>query len=129
MSAKPSDLPILVREMYPTELSMVLANWKNDIAGDSDRRWGKGLSSEEFWAIVNYAIDRISLPSAVVFMACHENEPAFPLAWIARRDGAIIHMHARKELRFDYELAALIHRRLIGQDAWKPINPILELKR
>jgi hypothetical protein len=98
------SLPILIRGMLPAERSMVLSDWKKGL-WDSRPDWGRALHSDEWWALVNHVIDTISLPSAEVWMACHESEPDVPLCWVAVRDGGFLHMHARISVSAEPELA------------------------
>lgn len=126
-------LPILIREMLPEENSMVLSDWKKGL-WDARPDWGRALQSDEWWALINHVIDRVSLPSCAVWMACHRDEPTVPLCWVAVRDGAFLHMHARSSVHREPELAAEIERDLLAHDAVGAqgrlsFNPYLELKR
>ncbi len=108
---------------------MVLSDWKKEL-WDSRPDWGRSLQSEEWWALVNHVIDSISLPSADVWMACHRNEARVPLCWVAVRDGAFLHMHARFSVAQEPELAARLERTLTehAQGRPAPFNPFMELK-
>jgi hypothetical protein len=138
-------LPLLVREMLPEERSLVLSDWKRDLwdALIDDRKegtpnWGLSLQSEEWWALVNHVLDRITLPSATVWMACHRDEPNVPLCWVAARDGMHLDSHSRVSVRDEPELAAYLQRSLwehampksrFGIGGRAAFNPFLELKR
>lgn len=116
---------------------MVLSDWKKSL-WDSRPDWGRGIHSDEWWALVNYVIDRITLPSSRVFMACHPSEPVVPLGWIAVREDFCLASHSRKSVNDEPELAAHLERSLwehalpssvfgIGRRAH--FNPFTELKR
>ena len=122
-------LPLLIREMLPEERSMVLSDWKKGL-WDERPDWGRALQSDEWWALVNHAIDCISLPTAKVWMVCHQREPNVPLCWVAVRDGSFLHMHARVSIRDEPELAARLERTLLdhAQGRPAPFNPFRELK-
>lgn len=123
-------LPLLIREMLPEEKPMVLSDWKKDLK-EADPPWGKNIPWEEWWALINHVVDRITLPSATVLMACHRNEPSVPLCWVAVRDGLFLHMHARTSIREDPELAVHLEKALLShaQGRPEPYNPFMELKR
>lgn len=116
--------------MRPAERSMVLSDWKKSL-WDERPGWGRALHSDEWWALVNYVIDRISLPSAAVWMACHVDEPDVPLCWAAVRDWVFLYLHARPSVRMEPELAAFIELSLRSHvhGESKPFNPFHELKR
>jgi hypothetical protein len=125
-------IPVLVRPMLAAERSMVLKDWKKDVAElrSETRTWGAGLQGDEFWILLNYVIDNVSLPTAAVWMACNESEPNIPLAWMAVRHLGILHQHAKPSVHAEPELAAYINRRLVERTGglesdW---NPFLELK-
>ena len=124
-------LPVLVREMLPSERSMVKSDWKKDL-WDAKPAWGRALQSEEWWALVNHVVDGITLPTCEVWMACHRNEPSVALCWAARRKDKLLHMHAVEHVRREPELAASLERDLRAHLTTGPEwtwNPFLELKR
>jgi hypothetical protein len=125
-------MPVFVREMLPEEQAMVCSDWKKDLR-DEGPAWGKALHGDEWWALVNFVINRVTVPTSVVLMVCHTNEPSVPLAWLATRDRLILHTYARVSVREDPELAAFLERTLrehsgAHTDALD-FNPFLELKR
>lgn len=127
-------LPLLIREMLPEEQNLVKSDWKKGL-WDLRPDWGRALHSDEWWALVNHVIDRVTLPSVTVYMACHRDEPQVPLCWIAVRDGGFLHMHARISVQKEPELAARLERALLehpslgAQGRPAPFNPFQELKR
>lgn len=126
-------LPIVVRDAMPTERSLVLKDWKGDIAAMKGREapWKNSLTPEEFWILLNTVIDKLTLPSCRVKMACHELASDTAMAWAAVREGQILHMHCKQSLLDDPELAAHVQRHLQAevQAVVVPWNPILELRR
>lgn len=129
-------LPLLVREMAPSELPMVLSNWKKELRHERHRRgWGRGLEERDFWCLVNHVIDRITLPSSSIFVGCHEDEPETPCCWAARRGEEILFLYARQSVGHDAELAATLERSLLshpllaGSERIRAFNPFLELRR
>ncbi len=133
------SLPLLVRTMQAGEIPMVLANWKANIRlqDKNDRRtWGRGLTPSEFWTLVDYAMTRITLPSSVVFVGCHESEPDTPLCWAAVRENRMLHIYARESVRSDPEFAAEMERAFVnsieervGRVERAGYNPFEELQR
>lgn len=124
-------LPTLIRTMRDSERSMVKSDWKRNLR-DAKPAWGRALQAEEWWALVNFVVDHISLPSCQVWMLCHQNEPSVALCWAALRDQGLIHMHApEKMLTEEPELAAHLERELTARLDAQPTdwNPFLELKR
>ncbi len=123
-------IPLLIRPMNPGERPLVLSAWKRDLADASWRDWGAGLQPPEWWALVNHVVDRISLPTATVMMACHEDEPEVPLAWMAVRSLAILHQHARASVHDEPHLAARLYQELATRTGALPHrwNPFLEMK-
>lgn len=121
-------IPLLVRDMLPEEKSMVLSDWKKDL-WESKPLWGLALHSAEWWALVNHVIDRFTLPSSHVRMACHRSEVSVPLAWVANRDNAVLHTHATRSVLAEPDLAAFIERTLLDGQERAQLNPFLELKR
>lgn len=157
-------LPLVIRAMAPHELVMVLANWKSDIERryvecfrhrfelppdkcthaecshptktEALAQWGLGMNRDEFWALVNHAVERISLPSSVVYIGCHPGEDQTPLCWASVREGQILHLYARKSIREEPELAATMEREFlsmieerIGPTVRAHYNPFQELRR
>lgn len=121
---------------------MVLSDWKRDLAArPRERRWGRGLDTPEFWAIVDYVIERITLPSCEVWMGVAPADQDTPLCWAALRpfpDSVdLLHAYVRRSIREDVELAATMERTFMfklvvemGRQLARPdFNPILELKR
>lgn len=123
-------IPLLIREMLPYERSLVLSAWKKDL-WDQKPDWGRALRSEEWWALVNHAIDNITLPSSDVWMACHRDEESVPLAWLVARDLLVIHVHAVASVTDDSELAAIIESSLRTKAPGELLNfnPFMELKK
>jgi hypothetical protein len=124
-------LPILIRDLAPSERAMVLSDWKLDIR-DERPSWGVHMLPKEWWALVNYVVDRITYPSSTVVVACHRDEPMVPLAWLAHRSSQIIGLSCRAAIRKDPELAARIQTELLGHigfSTFTPFNPFEELKR
>lgn len=121
-------IPLLVRDMLPEEKSMVLSDWKRDLR-DQKPAWGLSLQAPEWWALVNHVIDRHTLPSASVLVACHRNEPSFGLCWLAYRRG-VLHLHATKDVMREPDLAAYLERSLRDHapKGVEEFNPFLELK-
>lgn len=123
-------LPLVIRALRPEERSMILSDWKKDL-WEARPAWGQSLRSDEWWALVNHVIDRITLPSAAVWIGCHRDEPIVPLCWAAARDGAFLHMHARVSVHEQPDLAARLEQELLAHAQGRPavFNPFLELKR
>ncbi len=110
---------------------MVLSDWKRDL---SDRRppWGVRLRADEWWALVNYTVDRIALPSSHVRMGVHRSQPLVPLCWASFRDSQVLHLHARSSIHQSSPvLLAQLQRELLGDLVWDPdvFNPFKELAR
>lgn len=127
-------MSLRVREMSPSERSMVLADWKRDLALDPQRRtWGRCLTNDEFWAIIDFTIDKVAFPSCRIMVCVHDAEPDTPLAWIALRPPHVLHQYARVRLRKEPELAAAVHRELWSRVDYAVVpqtfNPIMELRR
>lgn len=121
---------LLIRLMRSHERALVLSDWKRGL-WDARPAWGKALPSTEWWALVNFVLDHVTLPSADVWMACHRSEEDVPIAWLAAREDGILFAHATRKVHEDPKLAAYIEsslRRHAGVEAvdW---NPFLELKR
>jgi hypothetical protein len=135
-------LPIVIRPMREHERAMVLSDWKRDLAKPHGRVWGKGLTTKEFWAIVDHVIERVTLPSSEVWVGCHQDDPSTPCCWAATRLSVpglvVLHAFVRRSMeREDPELAKAIKSeffyRLVLQHRTELVhgtfNPILELKR
>ena len=123
--------PVLVRDLLPTERSLVLSDWKRDIASSS-HTWKRSLTSEEFWSVLDNVVEKITFPSCMVSVACHDHTPDTPMGWAAHRDGEILHLHCRRRLLYsDAELAAWLHRHLEAAIGGVVVtyNPLLELRR
>lgn len=122
--------PVLVREMQPSERSMVLSDWKRSL-WDAHPSWGRALLSDEWWALVNFVIDRLTFQKCKVWVVCHLKEPSVPLGWVATREGVTLHSHARAAVRDEPELAAYLERTLLEHAQSRPgtFNPFQELKR
>ncbi len=119
------------RDMSPEERNMVLSDWKKDL---SDRRppWGVRLRADEWWALVNYTVDQITLPSSRVHIGVHKNHPEVPLCWASVRDSQVLHLHARSSIHQSTPvLLAHLQRELLGEMEWDPdlFNPFKELAR
>lgn len=128
-------LPLVVRAMSASETSFVLSTWKKELR---DHRgsfgWGKGLEERDFWALVNYVIDKITMPSCSVFVGCHEAEEDTPVCWVAVRKSEVLFSYARRSVLKNPELAASLERELLARLPWpaakvKTFNPFLELRR
>lgn len=110
MSSNPSDeaLPLVVRGPTDGEITMVLANWKRELFEERvHRAWGRGLRDQDYWRLVNHILDRITLPSARIFIGAHPENEGTPMIWIAVRDGLLLFSYARRSLRKD---PALVER-------------------
>lgn len=119
--------------MLASERSMILADWKRDLANtpSRERGWGLRMTGYEMWCVLDYVIERLTLPNSEVYVAVHEKERV-PLAWIALRGPRILHEHAKGDLAGEPELAAAVAREL-----WSKLprvvtrqlfNPLHELK-
>lgn len=133
------SLALFVRPMAAHETAMVLAMWKADLRfqDKSDKRsWGNRLRNGEFWALVNHVVDRITLPSAAVYVGCHPDEPETPVCWAAVRENEVLHLYARESVRKDPELAAAMQRAFleiiesrVGPVSRATYDPFKELQR
>jgi hypothetical protein len=121
-------IPLLIRDMLPEEKSLILSDWKKDL-WEQRPAWGRALHSEEWWALINHVVDRITLPTSSVLVAASRNEPDFGICWLAYREG-VLHLHATKDVLREPELAAYLERALRdhAQREDAPYNPFLELK-
>jgi hypothetical protein len=122
---------------------MLLSAWKMDLSdGRFKSSWGRGLDGESFWALVNYVIDKVTLPSCDVFVGCSLSEPGTPLCWTAVRKlkglstYEMVYLGARKSVMNDAALAAVMETTLLSEiEKIRPItkrrtlNPFTELKR
>jgi len=138
------SLPILVRKMLASESAMVLSNWKNQLNSErTEHGWSNGLNRDCFWDLVNHVVDKISLPTSEVFVACYESEPATPLCWVAVRKIPglstydVVYLYARYEIRRDPVLAVTLERELLSEvqkqrplaSQRRPFSPFKELRR
>lgn len=138
------SLPLIVRPMRASETNLVLSAWKNQLFELRTRsRWGKGLEPDCFWALTNHVIDRITLPSSIILMGCHEDEIDTPLCWAAVRKlrglstYETLYTDARDKVLRDRALAATLERELLSEitktrpmpGVRRAFNPFLELKR
>lgn len=137
-------LDLLVRPMTADEVPMVLSNWKREL-GEYRHiyRWSSGLKPDDFWSLLNFVIDRLTLPSCVVFMGCHPSEPKVPINWVAirKRPGLsnydVVYQYVRLGPREDPELAQSLYDSLIEklcathtlEKKKRPFNPFNELRR
>lgn len=133
--------PLLVRKMVPAEVPMVLSNWKHTLNVKRRDFYGPhhALIERDFWHLANYVIEKITLPSAEVFIGCHESEPDTPCCWIAVRSIGedaceVLESYARQIVSKDPELAANLERELRSRLPYKRVetrnlNLFLELKR
>lgn len=135
-------LPLVVRLMANSEISMVLSDWKKELFRErKNRGWGKGLEDRDYWALINHVLDRITLPSCAIYIGVHEKEPSTPCCWAAVRSlpphtGSfeILFLYARQSIGHDPELAAALERSLLeklpsGAERLRSFNPFLELRR
>lgn len=122
---------ILVRRLTSSEHAWVLASWKAQLSYErKEERWGNGLDRQSFWDLVNYVVDRVSMPSCEVFVASSETEPTTPLCWVAIRKVPglstfdVVFSYARLEIRKDPELAATLERALLSEvQKERPLEP------
>jgi hypothetical protein len=120
--------------MQASELNMVLSNWKRDLYV-CNAPWRSRMRGEDFWDLVNFVIDKLTVPSCQIFIAVHIDEPTVPIAWIATRDRTAVYLYAVGSLRKDPELAAALQRELlklapVDGDQWYPhFSPYKELAR
>jgi len=111
------SLPLLVRPLAQSEMSLVLAAWKKSLYEERFReRWGRFLDGECFWLLVNYVIECVTIPSSKLLVGCYETEPQTPLCWIAIRPNRrvpvkhdVLYLDTRHEIRKDAPLAAALH--------------------
>ncbi len=135
--------PIVVRRMSAGEMPMVLSNWKMQLSDEKYRfRWGKRLDGDNFWPLVNYVIDKITLPSCEVYVACYRTELTTPLCWVAIRQMPklptfeVVYLYARREIRNDAPLAAALETELLSEvqkarplvSQRRPFSPYQELR-
>lgn len=135
------NLPLIIRLMRPAEEGMVLSDWKKDLADARLTPNGPhcALREWEFWALANHVVDKVTFPTAMVYMGCHADEPDVSCCWIAIRPNGesafdVLHSYARRSIRQDPELAASIERELRKylQVPFAPVpalNLFKELKR
>jgi hypothetical protein len=120
------------------------ANWKKDLLDRrAERGWSRGLEDRDYWCLVNHVIDRITLPSCIVFVGCHEKDIDTPMCWAAVRRipgllaHEVVYLYARKSLWEEPELAASLERAVLSAiealhplvTERRPYNPFLELRR
>lgn len=121
----------LIRVARTSESSLVLASWKADLAA-ARPEWGKGLQAPEWWALVNYTVDRLAYPRCATWVVCHVEEPDIPLAWMTMADNKVLHQHASDSVQRDPELGAYLERLMLDTlqaTHGPPFNPFEELKR
>lgn len=124
-------LPLLVRPMLQSERAMVLSDWKRGL-WDERPSWGRALHSDEWWSLVNFVMDAITLPSCEVRMICHTDEGSVPLGWAAMRAGRVLRLHAKASVQASPELAARLERKLlesVASPVAETFNPFMELRR
>lgn len=128
------SLPLIVRPMVDGEAPMVLSAWKNDLY-DSEyisRRLNKALTRRDFWNLVNHVVDRVSFPSAKVWVGCAESEPEVVLCWAAVRNRILLHSYAKRSLREDPSLSFTLQQELfsrVDNPKEQPFNLFEELRR
>lgn len=152
------SLPLIVRPMRASETNIVLSAWKNQLydlvfdprshtARRSAPAWGKGLRIDHFWTLINYVIDKITLPSCLVFVGCHEDEVSTPICWVVVRSIGgvsmeeslceVLYSDASLRILKDPALAATLERELLSNVARshisvasrRPFDPFVEMKR
>jgi hypothetical protein len=111
--------------MEPGELVMVLANWKAELyeqkSTDREAAWAR-LRNGDFWRLVNYVLDTITMPSCVVYVGVHAWNPETPMCWAAVRNGELLFTYYRKGLDKDAELLGML------QDVFLTILPVVAIK-
>jgi hypothetical protein len=133
---------LVVRPAAPTELEMVLSNWKQEIWKTRHiRGWCRGLQERDYWCLMNHVLDRITVPSCELFVGCHQNDLETPICWIAIRKipalttWTVVYLYARQSLRKEPELAASLERELLSSldvpiaVERRQFNAFLELRR
>jgi hypothetical protein len=109
-------LPLEVRLMEPSELVMVLANWKAELFDMREKRdehgrcphsWGR-LRAGDFWRLVNFVLEKITLPSCEVYVGVHRDNTETPMCWAAVRHGELLFTYYRKGLNEDPELRGML---------------------
>lgn len=135
---------LTIRAMREAETSMVLSNWKKELFEHrGERGWSRNIEERDYWCLVNYVLDRITLPSCLVFVGHHLIDEETPMCWVAARrikglqTYEVVYLYARKSVRGDPELAASLERALLYEvsricplaDERRPYNPFLELRR
>jgi hypothetical protein len=134
---------LVVRPIRAGEINLVLAAWKNQLFHTRDRaRWSLKLPIDYFWMLINHVIDKITIPSSLVFVGCHESELETPICWavvrrIDRGTYEVLYTDARESIHDSPQLSATLERELLSQiHAKRPLaqncrtyNPFLELKR
>lgn len=134
-----------VRAMHESETAMVLSNWKKELFEHRrERGWSRNIEERDYWCLVNHVVDRITLPSCLVFIGCHTIDLETPICWVAARriqglqTHEVVYLYARKSVREDPELAASLERVLLHEVdvsgyplavERRPYNPFLELRR
>ncbi len=112
--------------MEPNELSMVLANWKAEMfddkrRGDGDKVWAR-LRDGDLWRLLNYVLDRITIPSSQIWIGVHMDRHETPMCWAATRNGELLYSYYRKGLDKDPEL-----RRML-EETFLTVLPVVAIK-
>jgi hypothetical protein len=87
----------------------------------------------DFWSLVNHVIDRITLPSAKVFVGMYPGHEV-PLCWAVTRDGELLYTYVRKGIVNDAALAGELLKMFLGglpvvAIKVRDFNPFRELER
>lgn len=115
---------------------MVLANWKSELLDMMQRdrtEWGV-WRRRDFYRLVNFAIDHISLPTCRIFVGVHPDREDTPMCWVATRDGELVFSYVPPRIAKDKELSRVMLRDFLMALPTVAVhvreyNPFLELER
>lgn len=115
---------------------MVLANWKSELLDRMQRDrtdWGV-WKKRDFFRLVNFVVDRISVPTSRIFIGVHPDSVDTPMCWAATRDGELVFSYVRPRAAKDRELSrAMLDTFLVALPTVavhvRDYNPFMELER
>lgn len=115
---------IIVHGMQPDELGFVAKSWKMCALEDLEQtRYGKIMSSDQRWALVNRAVN-ISMPTCAVRVCVSPGEVEVAHGWVALRGGRLVYGYVKPRYR---KMGVYKFLRAQHEAAWSGYDPLLEL--